>query len=123
MHEQEGEPPDWDPVSHIVRSFEQLFLHERERLDRLLHRCDERFHPLADPLRLTLTDHRWFNPRWEREESYSDWLCWLIAQFDSSEQILRLFGLSDTEFGRIAHGRRRTSLTREESIQCGGETG
>jgi hypothetical protein len=112
---------DWEPVRLFIRSFEELADQERNQLTKLLHDCDERFHPLADPLRLTLTDHRWLDPQREREESYSDWLCWLINRLDSSEKILSLFGLEDTEFGRSVRKSRPISCTREVCIPCASE--
>jgi hypothetical protein len=85
-------------------------------LNGLLRRCDARFTPLADPLQLTFANHRWLDPEREREESYSDWLGWLLAGL-KTEQILRLFGLENTEFGSAVRNLQVTSVTREECIQ------
>lgn len=107
---------DWGPVRRFLGNFEQLTHHEAARLDSLLEQCDARFHPLADPLRLTLTDHRWFDPKRVREEHYSDWLCWLLAHLDFTEQILSLFALEGTDFGAAVRTRRGVSIRREECI-------
>lgn len=108
---------DWGPVRRVLSAFEQLTHHEAARLDSFLEQCDARFHPLADPLRLTLTDHRWFHPDRVREESYSDWLCWLLAHLDSPEQIVRVFSLEGTSFGASVRTGGLVSVTREECIK------
>jgi hypothetical protein len=108
---------DWGPVRRFLGTFEQLTHHEAARLDNLLEQCDARFHPLADPLRLTLTDHRLFDPERVREEDYSDWLCWLLARLDFTEQILSVFALEGTDFGAAVRTRRAVSVGREECIR------
>jgi hypothetical protein len=107
---------DWGPVRRFLGAFAQLTHHEAARLGNLLEQCDARLHPLADPLRLTLEDHRWFDPERGREEDYSDWLCWLLAHLDSTEQILSVFALEGTEFGSAVRTRRALSIGREECV-------
>jgi hypothetical protein len=46
--------------------------------------------PLSDPLSLKLGTHRWFSA--DREESYSDWLAWILQGMSGGE-ILPLFAL------------------------------
>jgi len=108
---------DWGPVRRFLCAFEQLTHHEVARLVNLLEQCDARFHPLTDPLRLTMTDHRWFDPKRVREEDYSDWLCWLLAHLDFTEQILSVFALEGTDFGAAVRTRRAVSVGREECIR------
>jgi hypothetical protein len=107
---------DWNPVRRILQSFDQLIQHERRRIEGLLIRSDALFNPLVDPLRLPFDSHRWFDPERAREESYSDWLEWLIAQLDSG-QVLQLFSLEHTEFGTAVLTRRAVEISREKSIQ------
>jgi hypothetical protein len=52
-----------------------------------------------------------------REENYSDWLCWLLAHLDSTEQILNVFALEGTDLGATVRTRRAVSVVREECIQ------
>ena len=68
-------------------------------------------------MRLTLTDHRLFDPERVREEDYSDWLCWLLARLDFTEQILSVFALEGTDFGAAVRTRRAVSVGREECIR------
>lgn len=67
------------------------------------------------PLGLDFSGHRWLDLQREREESYSDWLAWLLERMDSAEQVLRVFGLEDTDFGDLARGT-KTSVSREEPL-------
>jgi hypothetical protein len=106
---------DWIPIRRILRFFDLLIQHETSRIEGLLMQSDALFHPLADPLRLPLESHRWFDPERQREESYSDWLAWLIAQLNS-EQILQLFSLEHTEFETALRTRRAINVSREKCI-------
>ena len=105
---------DWQPVRKVVDTFQDLAFSEVAHVASLLRKADERLQPLGDPLHLSITNHRWFDPRREREESYSDWLAWLISRMDSSEA-LRLFALEDTDFGSRVRGQ-SFDVTREEWI-------
>ncbi|MDR3753495.1 MAG: hypothetical protein P4K93_08750 [Terracidiphilus sp.] len=58
-----------------------------------LARSDAEFSPLAEPLRLNLGKHRWLSA--DREESYSDWLAWILQGISDSAEILPLFALDD----------------------------
>ena len=46
---------------------------------------------LGDPLEVDFGAHRWL--RGAREESYSDWLAWIIDRQAKAERILPLFGI------------------------------
>jgi hypothetical protein len=49
------------------------------------------FPGLGDPLEIDFRAHRWL--RGTREESYSDWLAWIIDRQARAERILPLFGI------------------------------
>ncbi|MCX6624329.1 MAG: hypothetical protein NTY38_25355 [Acidobacteria bacterium] len=85
----------------MVNAFRGLVEHERGHLAELLRQADNRLIPLSDPFRLPFSGHRWLDSEREREESYSDWLAWLLEQMGSAEQVLRVFGLEDSDFGRL----------------------
>jgi hypothetical protein len=46
-----------------------------------------------------LGEHRWLAA--DREESYSDWLAWILQGISDSTEILRLFALSDEASGEL----------------------
>jgi hypothetical protein len=49
------------------------------------------FPGLGDPLEINFRAHRWL--KGTREESYSDWLAWIIDRQAKAERILPLFGI------------------------------
>lgn len=60
----------------------------------------EQLAPLGDPLALNVGEHRWLSE--DREESYSDWLAWILQGMKNGEEVLPLFGLDDaTVSGRL----------------------
>jgi len=113
-----ADSPDADcgPVQRVADAFLGLVEHERIHLSALLRQADDRLAPFSDPLRLRFSGHRWLDPEREREESYSDWLAWLLEQMNSAEQVLRIFDLEDSEFGTIVRDKKPV-VSREESIR------
>jgi hypothetical protein len=108
-------------IERIVKAFEELGGTEKIHLAELLETSDRLLAPLADPFRLPFSGNRWLDPRREREESYSDWLAWLLGRMDSAEQVLRVFGIDNTEFG-LPLCKRKPTISREESFRTpGGE--
>jgi hypothetical protein len=104
-----------------VGAFQSFAESEKLRLQQLLHQSDQRLAPLSDPLWLSVRNHRWLDLNREREESYTDWLAWLLQEMDSTEAVLKTFGLDDTDFGVRVRGV-RPQVDREESIRgCSGE--
>jgi hypothetical protein len=63
-----------------------------ERLQKALAASNAELEPLGDPLTLNLGEHRWLAA--DREESYSDWLAWILQGMPSSVDILQLFTLA-----------------------------
>lgn len=85
-------------VERLLQCHRELSKTQAARLVKLIEKSDRRLRPLADPLRLTIADHRWLHPERNREESYSDWLAWILNRSNSTEFLLRAFGLKGTEF-------------------------
>jgi len=50
-------------------------------LEGLVQRWEERLRPVGEPLRMTFPLQRWLAP--DREEAYSDWLAWILAELRS----------------------------------------
>jgi len=119
--ETDSRAPDWKPAQQVVNAFRGLAEQERFHLAELLRQSDDRLSPLADPFRLMSAGNRWLDLQREREESYSDWLAWSLEQMGQAEQVLRVFGLEDSEFGTLVHNE-KVSVSREEPIRTpGGE--
>jgi hypothetical protein len=100
--------PSWEAARQLVDSAQAADTDAWKHLGEALHRSDERLAPLRDPLGFNLGDHRWLAA--DREESYSDWLAWILQGMKSASEILLLFGLP----GRTVAGSLATSVTREE---------
>jgi hypothetical protein len=103
-------------IEEIVKAFQALVNSEKIHLADLLRITDDRLAPFSDPLRLPFVRHRWLDPRREREESYSDWLAWLLEGMDSADRVLRVFDLEDSAFGAIVR-REEPTITREEEFR------
>lgn len=74
--------------------------------------------PLGEPLMaLDFTAHRWVAGH--REEAYSDWLQWILAQADAQD-VLRVFGVNDPEIVRACAGT-AVMITRERYVPQGHE--
>lgn len=112
-------PPDLTPVRRVVAAFRSIAKSESLHLQQLLDQSDLCLAPLSDPLRLSLQEHRWLDLRREREESYTDWLAWLLQEAGSAEAVLKVFGLESTEFGSRVRSA-PPQVDREETIAAGG---
>src|ERR1022692_3551634 len=84
----------------LVESHRRFSRLQGQRISGLLDKSDKLLEPLADPLRLAMADHRWLDPDHNREESYSDWLAWILQTSNSSSFIFRVFGLNDPRFAK-----------------------
>jgi hypothetical protein len=79
---------------------------------------DELLAALGEPLlALDFTEHRWVGER--REEAYSDWLTWVLAQADAAE-VLLILGAADPELS-AACGNSIVSIARESFAAEGHE--
>jgi len=81
----------WAPMQALIEAVERYSQAHREELRRVLQQSDASLQPLSDPLTPNLGLNRWLAV--EREESYSDWLAWVIQQL-TTDQVLAVFGIS-----------------------------
>jgi hypothetical protein len=65
-----------------------------QRLDALFAKTDALYPPVCDPLRmkLGLESHRWLAA--QNENSYSDWLAWILGRQNDPSRMLPLFGVN-----------------------------
>lgn len=91
--------PSWDSAMFLVASAERLDRSARRHLTNVLAQSEKRLSPLGEPLKLNLGSHRWLSA--DREESYSDWLAWILQGMSQSE-ILKLFSLSEKCAGEFS---------------------
>jgi hypothetical protein len=86
----------------------------RQHLEDALADSNKTLSPLSDPLELNLGEHRWLSV--DREESYSDWLAWILQGMSGADEILPLFALGD-DFARRELG--KGSIRRELPSEWG----
>jgi hypothetical protein len=85
--------PSWTPALQVVQSADSLDGYAREHLANALARSTQEMSPLGDPLAIKMGNHRWLSAA--REESYSDWLAWILQGMKTADAILPLFGYHD----------------------------
>jgi hypothetical protein len=76
---------------------------EAKALLALLTRTGRPLWPLADPFLVDLGLHDWL--RSDREESYSDWLAWVLQQQGEAEPVLRVLDIQDNRFRNRCRGK------------------
>ena len=93
--EPNGESP-LEPLRRMVRAAEVDAFAATQRLGGLLEQSARTLCPgVDDPLsaKLDLCLHRWLAG--DREESYSDWLAWILERQEDPSRMLPLFGIED----------------------------
>jgi hypothetical protein len=78
-------PASWEPASLLLQAAERLDQHARAKIEAAVKASDEALRPLRDPLNLHLGAHRWLSA--DREESYSDWLAWILQDMEGAAEI------------------------------------
>lgn len=82
--------PSWHSAYVFIQSAKGLDEYAQQDLQGALATSDAELSPLRDPLALNLGAHRWLSG--DREESYSDWLAWILQGMLRAGDILLLFG-------------------------------
>lgn len=91
----EGEAVKTDPavLKSLIDAARRYGASAAEEFQAVARRCSAMFPLFGEPLsKLDFTSHRWVAGH--REEAYSDWLKWILAQADTHE-ILHVFGVTD----------------------------
>ncbi|MBI3665506.1 MAG: hypothetical protein HY236_04655 [Acidobacteria bacterium] len=110
---------DWGTAQLLIEAARGLLLVESERLEDLLRRSDECLAPLSDPLDTDFGLHRWLESA--REESYSDWLEWIVRQVERPDLVFRLFGIRPPDDVSEWLGLAPEMLQREVPVAMGEE--
>lgn len=103
----------WNAARAFVDGSVPYFAAHKGRLSKLIAQSNRILSPLADPLDLDLGAHRWL--RVSREEAYSDWLAWILEQFEDVSTICKLFSIS------VPQKFDRTFVKREHTVSQGHE--
>jgi len=88
----------WQSADDLLRVAQAADRSARDSLAKSLSISNRAFAPLADPLAIEFRAHRWLSS--EREETYSDWLAWVLEQIEDADRVLKLLGVRDSELLR-----------------------
>ena len=82
----------WESARWMIDALKNRAEPGAARQRRYLRQSNETLRPLGEPLLIDFGLHRWLKE--EREEAYSDWLAWIVAQLsDTPELVFQLFGI------------------------------
>ncbi len=83
--------PDWTAIQTLDNAARRLLSNDIATLESSLTASNERLKPLKDPFSEDFGLHRWLSG--QREENYSDWLEYSVAQLQTSAWVYGLFNL------------------------------
>jgi hypothetical protein len=86
-----GRLPDWTTVQTLDKAAKGLLTNDIAALEFALAASNERLKPLKDPFSEDFGLHRWLSG--QREENYSDWLEYAVAQLQTPALVYGLFNL------------------------------
>lgn len=103
---------DWKPVDRMINAAESDSVQAVGVVSALLSESSARAFPgLADPLQVDFGAHRWLDGA--REESYSDWLAWILERQGDATRVFALLGLESSTLSGTAFSAKREFTTPE----------
>jgi hypothetical protein len=86
-----------EPLRRMIDAANQDAIAASERLRGLFSQTDALYPGIGDPLSTqpNIASHRWLAQ--DHENSYSDWLAWILERQDDSSRVLPLFGLANAQ--------------------------
>jgi hypothetical protein len=112
--------PDWSAVDALIEAAQPRLLEDSKTLRELLERSRDQL-KFTDPLLCDLGLHRCLAK--DREESYSDWLAWVLEQLGDAEAVLRVLGVRKQEYQSLCSGSyeiEREAFVKEGAPDCEG---
>ena len=113
--------PDWSAVEVLIKAAQPRFMEGSQVLRDLLKHSRDRL-KFTDPLLCDFGIHRWLAE--EREESYSDWLAWVLDRLGDADAVLRVLGVQNDEFRSLCSGStyrvEREAFVEEGAPECEG---
>jgi len=102
----------WSDIREFLTEGERRLLFDRKKVLRLVRSSSRKFRPLQDPLQVKFGTHKWLAG--EREESYSNWLKWILEQIADPYLIGTVVGVTDNGLRRLSGDIR---IRREDGIK------
>jgi hypothetical protein len=86
-----------EPLRRMINAANQDAIAASQRLSGLFMQTEALYPGVGDPLgtKVDLGSNRWLGR--DSENSYSDWLAWILERQDDPSQVLPLFGLANTQ--------------------------
>jgi len=108
----------WIPVTRMIWAAEAEAQKLESELKQLLNVSDAKLRAisLCDPLLADAGLNRWLKK--EREESYSDWLAWILGQLGSAVDVFEVLGITEHEIVAKSHAR-AFKIEREQYTSAG----
>jgi len=75
----------WSAVERLIYPAIRCAVTQVQQLKALVHRWEDRLHPIGEPLRMSFPLNRWLAG--DREEAYSDWLAWILEEIGSADRV------------------------------------
>jgi hypothetical protein len=110
-------PEGWASLHRLIGAAKPKLAADAVVLQGLLKQSRRQLDPLDDPFCVDLGAHRWLAG--EHEEAYSDWLQWVIEQFDQPAAVFELFGLEKKTSVSLASANRHPKVEREVPVDRG----
>ena len=85
--------PGWSAVMVLIDAARPCLLEDSKWLRDLAEQSRDQWR-FPDPLLCDLGMHRWL----EKENSYSDWLAWVLERLHDAKAVLKVLGIPDGEF-------------------------
>jgi hypothetical protein len=105
--------PDWSAVDTLVNAAGPQLLENAKLLRNLLERTAAQL-KLGDPFLCDLGAPRWL----QEENSYSDWLAWVLEKLGDARLILGILGVESAEFASVCASE-EIYVEREAPVQEG----
>jgi hypothetical protein len=113
--------PNWSAVDALIDAAQPRLRADSEALRELLVQSRNQL-KFSDPLLSDLGAHRWLEM--DREESYSDWLAWVLERLRDVGLVLHVLGVQNPQFVSTCLGRcytvEREAAVTEGSLGCNG---
>jgi hypothetical protein len=82
---------DWKAADDMAKATFAWRRFLSDRMRSIMQRSNRRLAPLGDPLSVDFGAHRWLAD--DREESYSDWLAWIVGELKKPNLVFELLGI------------------------------
>jgi len=84
---------EWLPAQRMMVAMRDWGEVQKQKYREILDKSEARLAQFGEPLRVDFGAHRWL--KGNREESYSDWMAWIVGELRQPDLVFRLFGIKE----------------------------